>query len=228
MSKVIARPVLLLVLTVITSFALLLQSAPAGAAVWYWYKPGHPMNIAGAGCTGSWALRGSDGMFFLTAGHCASGVNAVVSGTDTRFGFVRRNEDPSMDALLVQPDSGVDAYQIVEVNGITVGRTTGMVHNWSLTPGTVVSKGGRTTGITSGTIRVQSTWDGRERVYCGDYAACAGDSGGPVYQKAGSSVLAVGVHVGRQRQPSGVLYSCFISIDDLLARFGAWLPVFSG
>jgi len=214
-------------------FVLVIVAAPpAHAAPWYYYYPGHPMRLVPSQnhCTGAWAIRGRDGMFFLTAGHCFD-INGLVSGTSANFGVVRRDDHRrpgGMDALLVAPHQGVDALQIaVRPDGGNLGRVVGIVHNNELLPRRPIGKSGQTTGWTESTIVGTFTWSNGERVVCGDYHSLGGDSGGPVLIRDGvGRAWAAGMHVGRLPLEGGRSVGCFITIDDLLARFGASLPVF--
>jgi hypothetical protein len=131
-----------------------------------------------------------------------------------------------MDLQLIQPRPNlVGSYQIVSAGGVDAGRVVGVLHNNQLTVGRPVGKYGWSGGSTVGTIVGTSIWCSGERVYIANYGSLDGDSGGPVYVNAGGQAWAVGVHVGRARV-DGVWYGAFISIDDALGRFGAWLPVF--
>lgn len=204
------------------------------AATWYYYKPGHPMMIAPnvPWCTGAWAIRGTSGMFFLTAGHCRFNYysGGRVYGTKAQFGTQRRTEyGKGMDALIVQPLAGVDAYQRVTARnwpGGTIGNTVGLLHNANFHQNGPIGMSGWTSGWITGRLRGQSTWIHGERVFLTNYNSHGGDSGGPVLINDGARhVWAAGMHVGLVTTSSGT-YAAFISIDDLLARFGARLPVF--
>lgn len=217
---------------VFAALAVAFGASPAQAAPWYYYKPGQPMGPVpnSENCTGSWAVRGQSGLFFLTAGHCQA-EGTTVYGKPSPFGFVRRNEEAKgMDAALVQPHAGVDALQnVVDRSDVVIGRTVGIVPNSELaTPGLWLNKMGRTTGWT------WATTDGRWELWNGQWVKCSeklgatyGDSGGPVFTRdSANRARAAGMIVGGKLK-NGVMHSCFITIEDLLARFGAWLPVFS-
>jgi hypothetical protein len=212
----------------------------AQAAVWYNYKVAHPMMTAPSvpNCTGGWAIRGTDGVFMLTAGHCQFDVfsGGRVYGTDNspqgHYGTQRRSEfNRGMDAMIIQPVAGVAAYQTVTARynwpGGTIGNTVGLLHNADLDPGDPIGFSGWEAGWQTGFLRGQSTWVHGERVFLTDYVSLNGDSGGPVLINDGvGHIWAAGMHVGLLRTLTGT-YAAFISIDDLLARFGASLPVFS-
>ena len=167
-------------------------------------------------------------MFFLTAGRCF-GVQELVSGTDDNFGSVRRNEltaNPPMDALLVEPFPGVDAYQILSTKSGDFGRVTGQYRNAELTPGRPIAMYGEGTGLTYGTVDVRYTISGQS-LMCATYKSSGADLGGPVFTHDQNGVKAAGMHVRSHLLPTGRVLSCFITIEDLLNRFGAYLPVFS-
>lgn len=216
-----------------------LPAVSAQAAITYWYKPSHPMRVSLSTphCTGAWAIRGASGMFFLSAGHCFD-LGATVGGTQSGFGWVRRDEMPGawnfgeMDALIVQPNPDVDALQ--EVPGF--GRATNTYTNAFLTQaGHPIGMLGQATGGFSVGVTVQG-WFERlefrgERVACATYSRMHGDSGAPVFTHDGQGrVTVAGMHVGSILNPLGTQpprLGCYITIDDLLERFGAWLPLFS-
>jgi hypothetical protein len=218
---------------------LTLPAVQAQAAIKYWYKPGHPMRLFSVQprCTGAWAIRGASGMFFLGAGHCFE-QGAAIAGTDEYFGWVRRDEMPGdwnfgeMDALLVQPDPDVDALQ--EVPGF--GRAVDAYSNAELTQaGRPIGMLGQGTGGFSVGVTVSGWWERidfrGERVACATYSRMPGDSGAPVFTHDGQGrVTVAGMHVGWVANPLGTgpaRLGCYITIDDLLWEFGAWLPLFS-
>jgi hypothetical protein len=217
---------------VVALLAMVLGAPPAQAAPWYYYKPGQPMGptkAAADNCTGGWAVRGEMGLFFLTAGHCQA-QGTVVHGYQKAFGTVLRNDDgKGMDAALVQPYAGVDALQdVVDRSDSVIGHTIGIVPNSELaTPGLWLNKMGRKTGWTWGTTDGRwMQWNG-EWVKCAELGAKPGDSGGPVFiRDAANRARAAGMIVGG-KAVGGVELTCFHTIEDLLVRFGAWLPVFS-
>lgn len=244
-----ARHLLVVLMLVTTTFALMPPAAIA--APWYYYKPGHPMNrfpSTSSYCTGSWAVRGTDGMFFLTAGHCVwdNGTptypydDGNVYGRDAQFAEHARNEHRStdgctsipspnggMDAQLVRPKAGVDAFQIVVAPTWEIGRVVGVLHNSQLRQGQPIGKSGRQTGWTEGKIIGAGRWCNGEEVFFADYVASDGDSGAPVLIRNTQGVYAAGMHVGNITTGSGFTASAFISIDWLLSRFGVQLPVFA-
>jgi hypothetical protein len=237
-------------ITIMVCGVVLGTAQPAHAAT-YFYKPGHPMAQApgAAPCTGAWAVTGTSGMFFLTAGHCdfpgisgQAATRGYVYGTTASFGHfgtVRRNDRPpgdcaqtnngGMDAQLIQPRANVvDAYQIVANGNADIGRTVGRLRNNELKLGSPIGKVGQKTGWTEGRIVNTATWCNGERVYLATYGSAGGDSGGPVLIHDGNGkVWAAGMHVGSMTIAGGARYAAFIAIDDLLARFGASLPVFA-
>jgi hypothetical protein len=231
----------LLVALALLCVGVLVSAAPAQAAG-YIYRPGHPMYLTGprsaSYCTGAYAVRGTDGMFLVTAGHCwgYGGTGGTVYGTDARFGTVIRNDrigdfylTNSFDGALVRMDAGDDAYQIV-VDPVTLqspGKVVGYLNNSALSAGLAVGKMGTTTGWTEGRITAWRTVtypDGvRDYLLCSTAGVDAGDSGGPVWQSDGAGhVWAVGITIAR----TGAGEMCFNPIQNVLNRFGAWLPVF--
>ncbi|SCF20941.1 Trypsin [Micromonospora chokoriensis] len=227
---------------------LLATTATPAVAAGYMFKPGHPMflekkNNLNKYCTGGYAVRGSSGMFIATAGHCFGiaglppAAQRIVYGTDTRFGYAIRNDnvgdywgDNSFDGALVQLDSGNDAQQIV-VDPLTGrspgnGRVTGYYRNSALSQGFVIGKMGRTTGWTEGVVtswQVITYDDGmRDYLLCSTVPAAGGDSGGPVWRWDANGVMAIGIVVS-----GGNGGMCFNPIENVLSRFGAWLPVFA-
>lgn len=208
------------------------RTALAGAAtsrsLSYMYKPGHPMSLPGGSCTGSFAVRGTDGMFFLTAGHCGQ-VGQAVRGTDAQFGVFAHERNVREDTALVRPLRGVDAQQQVTNprNGALIGSTVGWYRNSEIGGGMPVGKTGITTGYTEGRVEPWTyRWD-NFTVRCATYASRPGDSGGPISIRTNTSNLwAVGVHVGRVTLSDGSTRGCFVPIETLLGYWGAWLPVF--
>ncbi|MBQ0994762.1 S1 family peptidase [Micromonospora sp. PSH03] len=245
-----------LIASSIAVVALLLASTASPAvAAGYMFKPGHPMffgfpNNPDDYCTGGYAVRGTSGMFITTAGHCfgTSGLppaaQRVVYGTDTRFGYAIRNDnigdyrDNSFDGALVKLDAGNDAQQIV-VDPLTGrspgnGRVMGYYNNSALTPGFVIGKMGRTTGWTEGSV---TNWqhvgydengdgiaDTLDYLLCSTVPAARGDSGGPVWRMDANGVMAIGIVVAVLNENGRM---CFNPIQNVLNRFGAWLPVFA-
>src|SRR5438477_6225948 len=111
-----ARTLRLLMVTCLTAVVTVLTPATAEASA-YAFRPGDPMldvpKHTETACTGSWAVRGRDGLFFMTAGHCFA-KDAPVFGTDAQFGTADRNATgEGQDSMLVKPKAGVDAYQTV-------------------------------------------------------------------------------------------------------------------
>ncbi|MEU8179677.1 trypsin-like serine protease [Micromonospora sp. NPDC049044] len=220
--------------------AVLLGAGPAQAAG-YLYRPGDVMHLDGPGslpnfCTGGYAVRGSSGMFLVSAGHCwgYGRIGNVVFGTDRRFGTVIRNDrigdvydTNSFDGALIRMDAGDDATQIVvdPVTGRSPGKVVGYFNNSALSAGMVIGKMGRKTGWTEGRItewRLLRYKDGvRDYLLCSTADSDGGDSGGPVWQSDGAGhVWAVGITIARS---NGMM--CFNPIQNVLSRFGATLPV---
>lgn len=218
----------------------LLGAAPVQAAG-YLYRPGDPMypNAPGTtpgSCTGGYAVRGSSGMFLVSAGHCwgYGRTGDIVYGSDRRYGTVIRNDrvgdiytTNSFDGALIRMDAGDDATQIVvdPVSGRSPGRVVGYFNNSALSPGMLVGKMGRRTGWTEGRItewRTVNYPDGvRDYLLCTTATVDGGDSGGPVWQSDGAGhVWAVGIVIAKS---DGKM--CFNPIQNVLARFGATLPV---
>jgi hypothetical protein len=234
-------------LAAIIAAPVLFTSGPAQAATYY-FHPGHPMFFGFVGnpndyCTGGFAVRGASGMFIVTAGHCSTdttgrgSTGAVVYGTGRRFGTIIRNDlvgdfytTNTFDGALVQLDPGDDALQIV-VDPLT-GRSpgNGQVRGWyansALTQGFVIGKMGNTTGWTEGTITGWQTvmypngW--RDFLLCTTVPIRGGDSGGPVWRWDANGIMAIGITIARL-DTGGM---CFNPIENVLNRFGAWLPVF--
>lgn len=218
-----------LALVSLVTLALVLISGSTAHAATYFFKPGHPTYFGGPRtspyCTGGYAIRGTSGLFFLTAGHCA-GVGTVVYGTDTRFGVVSHTRWTVHDTALIRPDSGVDAYQIVvdPVSGRSPGRVVGIFPEGSLGNGTRVGKMGVTTGWTEGGVYGTISWYGMT-AYCSNADTWAGDSGGPVWRSDGQGhVWAVGITVAYYPATGD---GCFLPIQRLLDNWGAYLPVFA-
>lgn len=217
----------------------------------YYFKPGHPMRFGSAEnptgvCTGGYAVRGSSGMFVVTAGHCSTNAahqgvtGAVVYGTERRFGTIIRNDRAgdffntnSFDGALVRLDPGDDALQIV-VDPVTGrspgdGRVRGWYANSALTYGFVIGKMGVTSGWTEGTITewrtvVDNTTGWRDHLLCTTVPMRRGDSGGPVWRLDANGVMAIGIAIFILDNGG---YMCFNPIQNVLNRFGAWLPVFT-
>lgn len=221
------------VVAVACAAAAVVGTAPAsGAAITYWYRPSHPMNhspkpVASSDCTGGWGVRANSGNtpYFLTAGHCFSGGQAVY-GTSGQFGTVAATNYPSgLDTAIVSPGPEVDGLQEIPGLGRVVGK---MSNEWSTTGGNGIAMQGTHSGRTYGTIR--GGWysgDNGKRMACGSYTSTGGDSGSPVFVHNSNGVYAAGVHLGKLPLSDGSLIPCFVTIDDLLAHWGVWLPVFS-
>ncbi|MEN3306064.1 MAG: streptogrisin [Micromonosporaceae bacterium] len=204
---------------------------PAHAAVRYFFRPGHPVFFGTPGnpddnCTGGYAIRGSDGLFFLTSGFCGFGeVGATVYGTGEHYGTLAFNKYPMPDTALIKPDADVDAYQMVvdPVTGASPGRVVGLFSENNLI-GAPVGKMGRGTGWTEGTVYLSGTYGGMA-AYCSTATTGSGDLGGPVWQSDGAGhVWAVGITIGVL---DGTTNGCFYPIQRLLDAWGAWMPVFA-
>lgn len=214
-------------------------AAPA-SAVAYSYNVGHPMFFGGPNnlsnyCTGGYAVRGSSGVFVTTAGHCSAN-GAVVYGTDERYGQIIRNDHApftpnGFDGALVRLDPDDTAYQIV-VDPIGGGRPgDGRVRGWyansALTSGFVIGKMGRTTGWTEGRVtgwqEVRYPDGTRDFLLCSTVQTRPGDSGGPVWRNDQNGVMAIGMVLAMRSDGT----MCFNPIENILNRFGAWLPVFT-
>lgn len=223
------------------------QPPPAQAAVWYWYRPSIPMNPwpdhpnPPYWCTGGWGIRlnSTGAPYFLTAGHCFARDQFVYPNTGINaLGWVSARLDyfGGRDTELVHPNVGVDGLQ--EIPG--VGKVVGHVGNGYLTTaGGGIAIRGANTGLDYGVIvggwrnwnwPPDTVPENDGRVACGNYDSQGGDSGAPIFIHYGNQVYAAGVHVGRwQRLVNGQVvedYGCFMTIDDLLALWAAWLPTF--
>jgi hypothetical protein len=200
-------------------------AAPAHAEVTYWYHPGDAMVNPNRGlCTGGWALRLNGEARFATAGHCFPG-GYVISRRDNRgFAVATENayDSAALDAELVDPYPDTDAYQIVY--GYQV---VGKYDNGSFGYGFHVLKYGQTTGLTELSVVGWSTWLFGTPVVCATGGWAHGDSGGPVFtHDSAGRAWAAGLFVGGKPDGHGGEYACFLTIDQVLAQFGATLPVF--
>jgi hypothetical protein len=205
--------------------------APSPAHAAYFFRPGEPVFFGSAGaaggCTGGYAIKGTDGLFILTAGHCAP-LNTAVYGHDARFGTIAHNKYPDLDSSLIRLTAPNDAYQIVvdPLTGRTPGgsgKVVGVLSTSNFVNGYLVGKMGRVTGWTEGTIYTQVSWRGL-LAYCARFSSAEGDSGGPVWRTApGGGVYAVGIIVARDTANG---YGCFHPISGLLRKWGAQLPTF--
>lgn len=208
--------------------AVIVMAPGANAAVSYWYRPSHPMNhspqsLPETDCTGAWGVRtnGTSAPYFLTAGHCFS-TNQPVYGTSGQFGVGQSSHWSfgGVDSALIRPLPGVDGLQEIPDLGRVVGK---MSNEWSTTAGNGIAMQSPRTGRVYGTIAGGWwLWYNDTRVACGTYWSVDGDSGSPVFVHNANGVYAAGVHVGRSGH-----WACFVTIDDLLADWGVWLPVFS-
>ncbi|MEV4280948.1 trypsin-like serine protease [Actinoplanes xinjiangensis] len=216
----------LLVVATVAGVGALAAAGPAQAAT-YFFRPGHPTFIgssSGNTCTGGYAIRGTSGMFFLTAGHCGD-VGSVIYGTDRRFGHIAHSRWKTHDTALIKPDSGVDAYQTVvdPKTGSSPGKVTGIFPTSSLGNGVLVGKMGVTSGWTEGRIYSTVLLYGMT-AYCSTARTLPGDSGGPVWRTDGAGgVVAVGITIAAYEDTHN---GCFIPIQTLLSNWGASLPVF--
>ncbi|WP_158849080.1 hypothetical protein [Saccharothrix deserti] len=212
--------------------AVVVTSPAADAAVTYWYMPSHPMNrspksLPNSDCTGGWGVRSNlnNVPYFLTAGHCFT-AGQDVYGTHGRFGITANSHHASggVDTAIVAPLSGVDGLQEIPGLGRAVGK---MSNGWSTTGGNGIAMQSPRTGRVYGTIAGGwRAWFNGRRVACGTYPSQDGDSGAPMFVHNAGGVFAAGVHVGLLTE-NGVTMACFVTIDDLLADWNAWLPVFS-
>jgi len=223
---------------VLVSLSIALTGAPASAAA-YAYHVGHPMFWDYPGnpedyCTGGYAVRGTSGTFVVTAGHCRN-TGTRVYGTREGYGTIIRNDfsftSNSFDAALVRLDPDDIAYQIV-VDPIGGGRPgDGRVRGWyansALTEGFVVGMMGRTTGWYEGRItgwqHLQFGGGITHYLLCTTIKARSGDSGGPVWRLDQNGVMAIGIVSATKFNGD----MCFNPIENVLLRFGAWLPVFT-
>lgn len=229
----------------------LLGAGTPSLAATYFFKPGHPMLFGSSSspthrCTGGYAVRGASGMFVVTAGHCSTNAarqgvtGAVVYGATRRFGTIIRNDHVgdfyntnTFDGALVRLDPGDDALQIV-VDPVTGrspgdGRVRGWYANSALTRGFVIGKMGIASGWTEGAITAwQTVVDNRTgwRYYllCSNVPILPGDSGGPVWRWDSNGIMAIGIAVFRLDAGG---FMCFNPIQNVLNRFGAWLPVYT-
>ena len=206
--------------------AVVVMAPGANAAVTYWYRPSHPMNYAALPldktyCTGGWGVRSNlnNIPYFLTGAGCFS-VGQDVYGTSGRFGVVAANHrTQGFDSAIVAPLSDVDGLQEIPGLGRVVGK---MSNEWSTTRNNGIAmqspRGGRVYGTIAG-----GWWETNGgRVACANYPHELGAAGAPVFVHNANGVYAAGVNIGSV----GAL-SCFVTIDDLLAHWNVWLPVFS-
>jgi hypothetical protein len=205
-----------------TLLVTVLGAAPAHAEVTYWYHPGDAMmNPVRGLCTGGWGLRLNGAARFATASHCFNLNDPIFRRDGLIFATVTEDAWPNLDAELVTPYPDVDAYQIVYGY-----RVVGKYDNGSFGYGFHVLKYGQTTLLTEMSVVGWSTWLHGEPVVCATNGSDRGDSGGPVFtHDSAGRAWAAGMIVG-QAQIGGVWYSCFLTIDQILAQFGATLPVF--
>lgn len=220
---------LLIVLLVAAGAAV---AVPGAASAAYFFRPGEPTMYGFAGntvdfCTGGYAIRGTDGLFLLTAGHCAQ-LNAAVYGQDARFGTVAHTKYPADDTALIKLTAPNDAYQIVvdPLTGRTPGgsgKVVGVLSSTQFKNGFLVGKMGYATGWTEGKIYAESAWHGKV-AFCARMRGNYGDSGGPVWRTApGGGVYALGIVVAGDPGNDG---TCFYPISRLLQGWGAQLPTF--
>jgi hypothetical protein len=206
-----------------------LGAAPAHAAVTYWYHPGDAMwdkDEFGVYtlCTGGWGLRLNGEARFATAGHCFYTGAVIFNVQDNQrrnYAVVTESARGSLDAELADPTPDTDAYQIVYGY-----RVVGKYDNGSFGYGFHVLKYGQTTGLTELSVVGWSTWIYGEPIVCATGGNDYGDSGGPVFtHDSAGRAWAAGMIVGLQNI-GGTVYTCFITIDQVLDQFGATLPVF--
>jgi hypothetical protein len=219
---------LALVLSVMIALVVVTPS-PAHAA--YFFRPGEPVFFGYSnspdGCTGGYAIKGTDGLFVLTSGHCAP-LNTAVFGHDARFGTIAANKYPDLDSSLIKLTAQNNVYQIVvdPLTGKTPGgsgKVVGQLSTSNFVNGYLVGKMGRVTGWTEGKIYTTVSWRGL-LAYCAKFSSEEGDSGGPVWRTApGGGVYAVGVIVA---QDTANGFGCFHPISGLLRKWGATLPTF--
>jgi hypothetical protein len=228
------RTLRLLMVTCLTAVVTVLTPATAEASA-YVFRPGDPMldvpKHTETACTGSWAVRGRDGLFFMTAGHCFA-KDAPVFGTDAQFGTADRNATgEGQDSMLVKPKAGVDAYQTVVAYknwpGTVIGNVVGTAPKTGMNQNDPVGMSGWVSGWQAGYIKGRTLWKDGEFVLLASYISTHGDSGAPVLVNDGAGhVWAMGMEVGAIEVAPGKCYSAFIPIDDLLIQYGATLPTF--
>lgn len=208
---------------VITSVAI---SSPVAQAAVYYYRPTHPMNERVGShvyCTGGFGIRTSSNNlpYFLTAGHCFSDGQSVW-GTDGQFGITADSRaDAGYDTAAVAPLGSTDGLQEIPGLGRVIGK---MSDTYSSTAGNAIALQGRTSGRQYGTI-TGWIYHGNTWLACANIRGGPGDSGGPVFtHDAGGRVYAAGIIIGGDQ---GTNTTCFMTIDNLLTQWKAYLPVFS-
>ncbi|MGW6935326.1 hypothetical protein ACWGE0_35065 [Lentzea sp. NPDC054927] len=209
--------------------AVVVMAPGANAAVSYWYRPSHPMNytalpLGQTYCTGGWGVRSNlnNVGYFLAAGSCFS-AGQDVYGTSGRFGVVAKSDySAGFDSALVAPLPDVDGLQEIPDLGRTVGK---MSNEWSTTRNNAIAmqspRGGRVYGVIAGGWWSAGPDD--SRLACANFPNAPGSAGAPVFVHNANGVYAAGVSVGS----AGTSFTCFVTIDDLLAHWKVWLPVFS-
>lgn len=211
---------------------------PARADSTYFLRPGHPVYVENGGtaaggtyghCTAGYAIAGSDGTFVTSSSSCMV-IHWAVRGVDRAFGFVAAASAPSLLFRMTLPPAWDtppdDALQVVvdPVSGASPG--DGQIESYVPTseqvPGLAVAKMGAGSGWTEGVVTGSATWQG-VTVICSSARTAPGDAGGPVWRWDRYGLRAVGITVAYDPATGD---GCYLPMEDLLSRWGAWLPVF--
>ena len=214
-------------------------AAPASSTMFPPYAPGLAIDVSSPSmlyhCTSAYTFVRDGQRLGSTAGHCGdvgarvtAGPSATIPvGSVVANGFHPSQEVHSDVALFSLP-SGIPAGSDVQGGPVGTRRVEASMPDAEITHGTSLCFSGRASGEEQcGAVNAVGRYtccDATHRAFifdCIDQVARAGDSGGPVYQRAGSGQARAAGLLSSSVDINGRSSMCFTTIDDVARQFGA-------